>query len=124
MLLMAVSIAMLGCELPTQPLPIGAVPYAPNPESVAIWWRQVEECSGMRGDLSKINFYIVPDATTFQWESRAVIGLWMERDRRIVLAADFAFRERNVRHEMLHALIRLPGHPREFFLQRCGGIVD
>lgn len=114
----------LACAFPTAPLPAGALPYSPNPELTTNWWRQVEECSGMRGDLSRINFYLIPDASTFQWEGREVIGLWMERDSRIVLAGAFAFREANVRHEMLHALIRLPGHPPEFFRDRCGALVD
>lgn len=117
-------LVLLACELPTAPLPVGAVRYAPNPETVATWWREVEECSGLRGDLSKINFYIVPDASSFMWESREVIGLWMERDSRIVLASQFAYRDRNVRHEMLHALIRLDGHPPEYFQRRCGTLVD
>ena len=114
----------LSCEFPTAPLPEGAVPYAPNPESVANWWQQVEECSGLRGNLAKINFYIVPESQSFTWEGRQVIGLWMERDSRIVLASAYAFRDRNVRHEMLHALTRMPGHPREYFVARCGAIVD
>lgn len=115
---------LLSCELPTQPLPEGAIPYAPNPEQVGNWWRQVEECSGLRGDLTRIRFYIVPEATTFEWEGREVIGLWMERGSRIVLAAEYAFRERNVRHEMLHAITRINGHPREYFVEKCGAIVD
>jgi hypothetical protein len=123
-MLSLVSALAHGCRLPTAPLPDGAVPYAPNPQSIANWWEQVEECSGLRGDLSRINFYLVPDAPTFRWEGRDVIGLWMERDSRIVLAGDFAFREQNVRHEMLHALTRLPGHPREYFVDKCGAIVD
>ncbi len=115
---------LLSCELPTQPLPNGAVPYAPNPDEVATWWLQVEECSGLKGDLSRIRFYIVPNSLTFPWEGREVIGLWMERGSRIILASEYAFRDMNVRHEMLHALTRIEGHPREYFVERCGGIVD
>lgn len=115
---------LLSCELPTQPLPTGAIPYAPNPDQVANWWRQVEECSGLKGDLSRIRFYIVPNSSTFLWEGREVIGLWMERGSRIVLASEYAFRDLNVRHEMLHALTRIQGHPPEYFVERCGGIVD
>lgn len=117
-------LAAPACAPPTAPLPAGAVRYAPNPEQVAIWWREVEDCSGLKGDLSRINFYLVPDAATFEWDGREVIGLWMERDNRIVLAGDFAFRDRNVRHEMLHALTRIPGHPVEYFVHRCGTLVD
>lgn len=122
--LWALMAGLLSCDLPTAPLPDGAVPFAPNPQLTAIWWRQVEECSGRRGDLARIRFYIVPQAQSFEWESVDAIGLWMERGNRIVLASEFAFRDRNVRHEMLHALIRLPGHPREFFKVRCGALVD
>jgi hypothetical protein len=123
MLVLAAALAH-GCQLPTAPLPDGAVSYAPNPQSVSTWWQQVEECSGLRGDLSRVLFFLVPDAATFRWEGRDVIGLWMERDNRIVLAGDFAFRDQNVRHEMLHALTRMSGHPREYFVDKCGAIVD
>jgi hypothetical protein len=123
LLLLALLLAV-SCALPTAPLPSNAVRYGPNPELIRSWWAQMETCSGLRGDLSRINFYIVPNVATFRWEGRDVIGLWMERDSRIVLAGDFAFRDRNVRHEMLHALTRIPGHPPEYFETRCGHLVD
>lgn len=112
------------CETPFEPLPEGAVPYAPNPQNVAAWWNEVEQCSGMRGDLSRVSFYIVPEVSTFTWEGRDVIGLWMEKGNRIVLAGEFAFRDLNVRHEMLHAITRLGGHPPRYFRDLCGAIVD
>lgn len=119
-----VALFVASCESPLEPPPEGAQPYAPNPQNVAIWWRQVEQCSGMRGDLSRVSFYIVPEVSTFRWKDREVIGLWMEEGNRIVLAGEFAFREENVRHEMLHAITRLEGHPVKYFRDLCGTIVD
>jgi hypothetical protein len=115
---------LTSCEVPTAPLPEGAVPYAPYPPQMSFWWQQVEECSGLRGDLSQVRFYIVPNASTFQWQGQEVIGLWIQRGNRIVLASEYAFRANNVRHEMLHALTRIAGHPTEYFVDRCGGLVD
>lgn len=117
-------IGVASCDAPTAPLPAGAVPYAPFPPQMAEWWAQTEDCSGRRGDLSKVRFYIVPNASTFEWEGRQVIGLWMAAGQRIILASEYAFRARNVRHEMLHALLRVDGHPEEYFVDKCGAIVD
>lgn len=115
---------MASCETPFEPLPDGAVPYAPNPQNVAAWWGEVERCSGMRGELARVSFYIVPGVRAFKWEGRDVIGLWMEEGDRIVLAGEFALREQNVRHEMLHAITRLGGHPPRYFRDLCGALVD
>lgn len=116
--------SVASCDAPTAPLPAGAVPYAPYPPQMAEWWRQTEECSGHRGDLSRIRFYIVPNSSTFEWEGQQVIGLWMPAGQRIILASEYAFRGMNVRHEMLHALTKIAGHPTEYFVVRCGGLVD
>lgn len=123
--LAAVCAVVLSCEAtPVEPLPPAAVAFGPNPAMVEHWWYQVEQCSGRRGDLSRVRFYMVPDAASFEWKGQQVIGLWMERGNRIVLASDHAFRAANVRHEMLHALLRVDGHPPEYFRDRCGAIVD
>jgi hypothetical protein len=120
-----VAIGVGACTTPTAPpLPVGAVAYAPDPNLVAIWWSQVEGCSGLRGDVNAIRWYIVPDAGTFEWDHSEAIGLYQEHGNRIVLASAYAFRDRNVRHEMLHALIKLPGHPPEYFKVKCAGLVD
>ncbi|HEX6533579.1 MAG TPA: hypothetical protein VF041_03225 [Gemmatimonadaceae bacterium] len=50
-------------------------------------------------------------------------GYWSPVGNRIVLAERAMMAGPLVRHEMLHALVRLPGHPRNEFLERCGGVV-
>lgn len=115
---------LTACKAPLSPLPFGAVGYSPNPDDVERWWSQVEHCSGITGDLSAVRFYIMPNSLTFTWEGQEVIGLWIERGNKIVLASAFAFREQNVRHEMLHALLRVEGHPIEYFVEKCGHLVD
>jgi hypothetical protein len=52
-------------------------------------------------------------------------GYWAPGTNRIVLAGDGTLVGALVRHEMLHALVRQQkGHPREYFLDRCAGVVS
>lgn len=51
-------------------------------------------------------------------------GYWGSRGNRIVLPEDVLDNGAAVRHEMLHALLQVRGHPREQFLERCASVVD
>lgn len=51
-------------------------------------------------------------------------GYWTSAGNRIVLEGDLAANGGVVRHEMLHVLIREPGHPARQFLGTCAGVVD
>jgi hypothetical protein len=56
-------------------------------------------------------------------EGKQVIGYWSAGTNRIVIAESAILGGGYVRHEMLHALKQKPGHPREDFLDKCGGVV-
>ncbi len=74
-----------------------------------------EACSDLSGSLANVSWFAVPDAPKSYF---SVSG------NRIVLSADSRLDGGHVRHEMLHALLRAGGHPRQYFLERCGGVVN
>jgi hypothetical protein len=52
-----------------------------------------------------------------------VVAYWTQAGNQIVLTAPIVLDGAAVRHEMLHALIRTGGHPRDQFLGKCAGVV-
>jgi hypothetical protein len=106
------------------PLDPRAVPLQPLPV-YARWWSMVESCSGLQGSLSDVNWYQVPNSQTVDLTGDEVGGYWTLHSKSIVLAGELTEVGVIVRHEMLHALLRnVKGHPREYFLGRCGGVVS
>jgi hypothetical protein len=91
------------------------------PAEYQAWWAATEVCSGRSGDIEDIEWYIVPDAATFETKNGEKVGLWSHSSEgvRIVIAGNFADSELVVRHEMLHALLDREGHPSEYFEARC-----
>lgn len=124
--LVACPLAMLcalACSEMTVPLPSGSQQFSPPPV-YQLWWSMAEACSGHTGSLSDIQWYVVPGADSLSDGSGEVAGYWSSGDNRIVLIGSGQFNGPLVRHEMLHSLIRVNGHPRSQFIERCGGIVD
>jgi hypothetical protein len=113
----------IACHEVTAALPPSSQRYTPPPV-YQLWWEMTEACSGHTGSLSAIQWYVVPGADSISDGSDAVAGYWSSGDNRIVLIDAGQFNGPLVRHEMLHALIRVDGHPRSEFVERCGGIVD
>jgi hypothetical protein len=101
-------------------LPPGTVRLA-EPEIYRDWYQKTEACSGRTGEFSTIQFYVVPGVDSFPTEEGAKVGWWIldGGTNRIVLAGNLASQELVVRHEMLHALLQRPGHPTEYFVDRC-----
>ncbi len=99
-----------------------AEPFHPLPV-YARWWSMVESCSGLQGSLAEVSWYQVPGSETVDRSGDEVAGYWAPAGNRIVLGGEATLDGQVVRHEMLHALLRqLKGHPREYFLDRCGGV--
>jgi hypothetical protein len=112
---------VLGCGDAVAPLPAGAVRMDPLPQ-YQMWWQFTEQCSGLTGDMSTIQWFRVPATGTLNDDHAD--GIFYTESRRIVLAGDSIASGQLVRHEMLHALGATPGHPAAYFQDRCGGIVD
>ena len=119
----ALLVLAAGCRDALAPLPDGAEPFTPPPV-YARWWQMVERCSGVRGSLDAVRFFAVPGVRVVRSPSgRDAEGYWSSGGNRIVLAGALTEVGPLVRHEMLHALVRGSGHPREYFLRRCTGEV-
>lgn len=120
----AFAASLASCRFPTAvELPAGAVSM-PAPAVYSRWWAMTEACSGVSGALADVSFYRIPHVDTFTRDGKAVLGYWTSAGNQIVLAEGASLDGGNVRHEMLHALLRVGGHPRDQFLEKCLGTVD
>ncbi|MEO8140151.1 MAG: hypothetical protein ABI742_10920 [Gemmatimonadota bacterium] len=113
---------LAACEMlgPPSALPAKALLVLP-PVEYQTWWSETEACSGLSGNLDAVEWYIVPDAATFETDGGRKVGLWSHSNQgvRIILAGDYVDNELVVRHEMLHALLDREGHPSDYFESRC-----
>jgi hypothetical protein len=111
------------CDLTGPALPAGAEHFVP-PAVYQQWWQLTEECSGASGNFADVLWYRVPGVDVIPaWDGTSVNARWDASENRIVLAGDTEFAGDLVRHEMLHALLRAGGHPRNEFIARCAGVV-
>ena len=115
----------LSCDmLVDPPLPGDAIRFAPPPV-YAQWWDITEACSGITGSLEAVEFYRIPNASTIPDKTYGeVAAYWSPASNRIVLADFYEMQGQVVRHEMLHALLRVNGHPPEYFQGRCVDVVQ
>ena len=117
-------VAGMACgHLTDPPLQSDADAFVP-PAVYARWWAMVEACSGISRPLANVQWFAAqgvllnPDGGGEQ-----IGGYYSLASNRIVLASSDTIEGSVVRHEMLHALVRVRGHPRGAFLERCGGVV-
>jgi hypothetical protein len=114
-------IPLLGCTTePTIVLPDGAQAFT-APQGYHTWWSKTEGCAELTGDLNRVEWYVVPNVATFETEQGPKVGIRVKAGDRItiVLAGAYQEHEMVVRHEMLHAILDRPGHPTEYFEDRC-----
>ena len=104
------------------PLPAGAERFIPPPV-YARWWAMVESCARVERSLDKVKWYAVPGTLRDPHSGEAIEGYHSLAGNQIVLRRNATLDGSGVRHEMLHALLRVQGHPRAAFLRRCGGVV-
>ncbi|MDX1392908.1 MAG: hypothetical protein R3195_00900 [Gemmatimonadota bacterium] len=94
----------------------------PTPIEYAAWWDEISECSGEQGDFDALRVYVVVaplelNGTAFPCGGELCNGIW-ERPHDITFAPAHIGDETLVKHEMLHDLIRVAGHPAVF--EECG----
>ena len=96
------------------------------PAVYQLWWNVVERCSGVSGDFTAVRFYQDPGESVVHTNGDSANGYWFRDGNRIVVGQYRVYDGQLVRHEMLHALIGKTageGHPPEYFVEKCGGIV-
>jgi hypothetical protein len=115
---------LFGCQDILGPrIPSEAVALDPLPPEYQGWWDVTERCSGLVGDLGDVRWFVLPGMTSVPGTDGAV-GSYSHAGNHVLLADGFERDGSLVRHEMLHALLRgTRGHPRDFFVERCGGVV-
>jgi len=101
-------------------LPAGAIPLEAS-AAFQTWFSRTESCSGLRGDFSAVQFYVIPGVDAFPTPEGNKVGLWSRvgRTHRIVVAGNYLGHEMVVRHEMLHSLLSREGHPEDYFVRKC-----
>jgi hypothetical protein len=112
----------LSCDSLLVPLPADARRFAPPP-IYKIWWEQIVSCANISRDMRELDFLVVRGRPTVDAEGEAAGRFYSYRSA-IVLGEAYQYDGSVVRHEMLHALMPTNGgHPREYFLHRCGDVV-
>lgn len=91
------------------------------PPAYEVWFEELETCTGETGDFSRFRFFEVRaplEGSLFPCDSRSgtCIGEW-KLPYDILLAPQLLDFEGLVKHEMLHALLQVRGHPDVF--NRC-----
>jgi hypothetical protein len=104
-------------------LPPNSRQFSP-PVVYARWWAMTEACSGRSASIASVLWFEVPGTVRDPATGEDVGGYWSQASNRIVLAEEKKLSGGTVRHEMLHALLQKPTHPREAFLGSCAGVVD
>ncbi|HJP59782.1 MAG TPA: hypothetical protein VJ865_07275, partial [Gemmatimonadaceae bacterium] len=122
--LAALSLAIVACSSVTEPaLPKDAVELSP-PSVYTTWWNMTQACSQLTGSFSAVTWYTTDEVVHDVSSGDVIAGYWVSGSNRIVLNTAVTMDGGIVRHEMLHALIKHGGHPRNQFLGNCAGTVD
>jgi hypothetical protein len=118
-----IGVGAAGCETPTAPAGAAALQA---PMVFSQWWREVEQCSGLSGDIDRVSWYVVPcidgesgfkcDVTqeglcAGEWRAPHVISLGGPNR---FFPDGYVDDEWTVKHEMLHDLLGRADHPKEF----------
>lgn len=91
------------------------------PPHYRLWWSLVESCMGIRGSLESVRWFRT-ERGLLRIDGEVYSGYWWSRGNRVVVSDPDDGRV--VRHEMLHAVLRVGDHPAPIFVDRCGGLVD
>ena len=93
------------------------VPTLFPPDEYATWYRELELCSGLKGDFGGIAFYTT---TANEHQGHHFDGYWQAGG--IVLNRHKLGDKELILHEMMHDLTRSGAHPREYFKGKCGDL--
>lgn len=116
-------LALAACQTTTDPgsLPLGAEWLDPIPAEYASLWRETEQCSGLSGDFAAVRWIVYPNNIWIP--NTTAVGRTTLQTSVIELVNGAVHSSEVVTHEMLHLLLGTPGHPGEYFLEKCGQLV-
>lgn len=127
--LVFLAILLMGCAKSLHP-GLSSAPYSPtapehahyNPRPIVYetWWAEVEKCSHLTGDLDSAVFFLVPEDTQigFTYRGDILLGLWIW-PHYIYIDEYYEYNAAVVRHEMLHNLLQIGGHPEKYYCEMC-----
>lgn len=87
------------------------------PAEYATWWREVEDCLGIEASIERVRWQESGEYD-FPCSTGRCAGAWFP-DHRIVLARAWKRDPLVVRHEMIHDILRVSGHPSPPFGGAC-----
>jgi hypothetical protein len=93
------------------------------PAVYTTWWNMTQACSGSAGYFGDVTWYRTSEVLHDVRTGDEIGGYWSSFGNRIVLSRALVLEGGVVRHEMLHALLKGGGHPRNQFLGKCAGTV-
>jgi len=96
--------------------PVGDVPLDPPP-IYREWFAKTEACSGRMGSFDRLRWSVI-EGYSFSCSSGECAGHW-RTNHHIFLAGDWVMDEMVVRHEMLHDILGVTGHPDPPFGDGC-----
>ena len=121
--ILVTSLVLTFCDrLVAPPLPADAEQFSP-PAIYSNWWNMTQECSEQSGSFGAVTWYKTDQDLHDPRNGDELTGYWSSADNRIVLKTSEMLNGSLVRHEMLHALLKAGGHPRNEFLGKCAGVV-
>lgn len=103
--------------------PSDAQQFSP-PAVYSTWWKMTQACSGLTGSLDAVTWFKTDQSLRNSENGESIGGYWNSFTNTIVLTTTSMLHGSTVRHEMLHALVRKSGHPRNQFLGKCEGTVN
>lgn len=124
-----VLVATVGCtalaDVFGPDIPSGAERFTPDTVYLR-WWKETERCSGQRGRMGRVRWFRYPDMDTIprlanETQEAAARWVWPHD---IYIAGRVLRESTYVRHEVLHDLLGVGGHPSEYFVTRCGTLVS
>ena len=120
------SLLLVACSnpfAPDEPWKAGAVAY--QSPTLEVLWNKIEACSGLKGDLTAVRFYVTPARFKVSAEGGALpaAGVWVPDENAIYLARAYSQIDGLIMHEEMHALLHRVDHPMSYFSGVCGPLM-
>jgi len=123
--IMMCALFVVGCSDFGVNIPDEATPFTP-PEIYRQWWLDIEGCAQRYGDFNAIRWFKVPDSYLFSsagYKSESIAAQTYFKSNVIIVRESYLLVAPIIRHEMLHILVPVKGHPRQYFRSECAKVL-